>query len=149
LQLDAFFSFKMPETYINLPGFKLDTPESEKSKIDVVKEQLPKVIVSISKREQGNFDELKGGAPFLKSYILKPLFYGLLISDKPFNVNDSCNGCGKCAKECPLHNINMVDGKPRWNGNCTNCMSCYHRCPNNAINFGKQTCGKGQYYFKK
>jgi heterodisulfide reductase subunit A-like polyferredoxin len=71
------------------------------------------------------------------------------ISDKPFNVNDSCNGCGKCAKECPLHNINMVDGKPRWNGNCTNCMSCYHRCPNNAINFGKQTCGKGQYYFKK
>ncbi|MBO5932424.1 MAG: flavodoxin family protein, partial [Bacteroidaceae bacterium] len=41
LKLDAFFSFKMPETYINLPGFKLDTPENEKSKIDAVKEQLP------------------------------------------------------------------------------------------------------------
>lgn len=147
--LDAFFSFKMPETYINLPGFKLDTPQSEKSKIDAVKEQLPDVITSISKRDRGNFDELKGGAPFLKSYILKPLFYGLLISDKPFNVNDSCNGCGKCAKECPLKNINMVEGRPVWNGNCTNCMSCYHHCPNNAINFGKQTCGKGQYYFNR
>lgn len=147
LKLDAFFSFKMPETYINLPGFKLDTPQSEKSKIDAVKEQLPKVITSIAKREQGNYDELKGGAPFLKSYILKPLFYGLLISDKPFNVNDNCNGCSKCAKECPLQNIEIRNGHPVWKGDCTNCMSCYHRCPNNAINFGKQTSGKGQYYF--
>ena len=34
LTLDAFFSFQMPETYINLPGFKLDTPENAERKIE-------------------------------------------------------------------------------------------------------------------
>jgi ferredoxin len=43
----------------------------------------------------------------------------------------------------------MENGRPRWNGNCTNCMSCYHRCPTNAVNFGKATLGKGQYFFGK
>jgi hypothetical protein len=28
-------------------------------------------------------------------------------------------------------------------------MSCYHRCPTNAVNFGKATLGKGQYFFGK
>ena len=147
LTLDAFFSFQMPETYINLPGFSLDTPENAKRKIDGTKESLSEVIGLIKQRAQGNYDKLRGSKTFLKSNILKPLFYGLLITDRKFTVSDQCIGCGICAKSCPLQNITMQNGRPHWNGHCTNCMSCYHRCPKNAINFGKSTQGKGQYHF--
>ena len=147
LTLDAFFSFQMPETYINRPGFKLDTPENARRKISATKTQLDETIKLIKQRSQGNFDQLKGGSSFLKSNILKPLFYGLLITDRKFTVSDACIDCGLCARNCPLQNITMENGRPKWNGHCTNCMSCYHRCPKNAINFGKASIGKGQYYF--
>ena len=149
LTLDAFFSFQMPETYVNLPGFKLDTDENALRKINGTKESLNEAVKLIKERAQGNFDKLKGGSSFLKSNILKPLFYGLLITDRKFRVSDSCIGCGICAKNCPLHNITIENDRPKWNGHCTNCMSCYHRCPKNAINFGKATLGKGQYFFKQ
>jgi len=148
LTLDAFFSFQMPETYINLPGFKLDTPENAERKIDCTRTQLEETVNLIRQRAKGNFDKLKGGSSFLKSNILKPLFYGLLITDRKFRVSDQCIGCGICAKNCPLLNITMENDRPKWNGHCTNCMSCYHRCPKNAINFGKASIGKGQYFFK-
>ena len=148
LELDAFFSFQMPETYVNLPGFKLDTPQKAESKINGTKENLKETVRLIKERANGNYDRLKGGSSFLKSNILKPLFYGLLITDRKFRVSDACIGCGICAKNCPLQNITMQNDRPKWNGHCTNCMSCYHRCPKNAINFGKASLGKGQYYFK-
>ena len=148
LTLDAFFSFQMPETYINLPGFKLDTPENAQRKIDTTRKQLDETVKLIQQHAIGNFDQLKGGSSFLKSNILKPLFYGLLITDRKFRVSDACIGCGICGKNCPLKNITMQNDRPKWNGHCTNCMSCYHRCPKNAINFGKASLGKGQYYFK-
>ncbi len=148
LTLDAFFSFQMPETYINLPGFKLDTPENAERKIESTKTQLEDTVKLIQQRACGNYDKLKGRSSFLKSNILKPLFYGLLITDRKFTVSDACIGCGICAKTCPLQNITMQNNRPHWNGHCTNCMSCYHRCPKNAINFGKASIGKGQYYFK-
>ena len=148
LQLDAFFSFQMPETYVNLPGFKLDTPENEQRKINATRASLTETVKLIHERAQGNFNKFKGGASFLKSNILKPLFYSLLITDRKFRVSDACIGCGICAKNCPLQNITMQNDRPKWNGHCTNCMSCYHRCPKNAINFGKGTLGKGQYYFR-
>lgn len=148
LTLDAFFSFQMPETYVNLPGFKLDTPENAHRKITETGENLKEAVKLIKEHTKGNFDKLKGNASFLKSNILKPLFYGLLITDRKFNISDDCIGCGICAKHCPLQNITMQNDRPKWNGHCTNCMSCYHRCPKNAINFGKGTIGKGQYYYK-
>ena len=147
LTLDAFFSFQMPETYINLPGFKLDTPENAQRKISAAERSLPETVTLIRQRAKGNFDRLKGGSAFLKSNILKPLFYALLITDRKFRVSDDCIGCGICAKNCPLQNITIENGRPRWNGHCTNCMSCYHRCPKNAINFGTATQGKGQYHY--
>lgn len=157
-QLDAAFGFVMPETYINLPGFNLDTPEKEQSKIDTVKQRLPEVSEKIIKRER-IIDVVRGKMPWFNSYVLNSLFYGLLITDKKFIVSDRCISCGLCAEVCPLGNITMTGDyanpqssvkqglRPLWHGNCTNCMACYHHCPNNAIHFGKATQGKGQYVF--
>lgn len=160
INLDAAFSFVMPETYINLKGFNLDSDESAARKIDAVRQRLPLVAQHIINRDR-LIDVVRGKAPWLNSYVTNALFYSLLITDKKFHVSDRCISCGLCAKVCPLSNITMsgdfADPKasakqglrPVWHGNCTNCMACYHHCPSNAIHFGKATQGKGQYTFEK
>ncbi|MBP5327540.1 MAG: EFR1 family ferrodoxin [Bacteroidales bacterium] len=147
-RLDAAFSFILPETYINLPGFSLDTQESEKRKKELAEERLPHVVKAIKERKK-IIDVERGKMPWFNTYVTNALFYGLLITDKKFHVSDACVKCGICEKVCPLKNITVVEGRPQWNGNCTNCMACYHHCPQNAIHFGKATIGKGQYYYDK
>ena len=71
LTLDAFFSFQMPETYINLPGFKLDTPQNAQRKIEGTKASLKDAVKLIKERAKGSFNKLKGGSSFLKSNILR------------------------------------------------------------------------------
>ena len=58
---------------------------------------------------------------------------------KKFAANDSCIGCGTCAKVCPRGNIRMEGGKPSFGGNCIGCLSCVQMCPKSAINIGKIT----------
>ena len=145
-KLDFAYSFVMPETYVNLKPFKLDTSEGERRKIDNVRHRLPEVAQRILCREKA-VEVVKGKLPWFNTYVTNALFYKLLITDKKFHVADECISCGLCERNCPLHNITMRDGHPHWGGNCTNCMSCYHRCPKNAIHFGSATLDKGQYFF--
>lgn len=144
--LDAAFSVQMPETYINLPGFELDTSEGANKKIEAAKKRIPIIANRLKNRERGVRDVIVGNMAWFKSHPIKWLFYKFLITDKPFYATDACVGCGVCAANCPVENIKIVDGRPQWQGNCITCMSCYHRCPQHAIQFGKQTRNKGQYY---
>jgi Uncharacterized Fe-S center protein len=146
-QLNAAFCIVMPETYLGMAGFKLDTPEGERNKIENAKAQLPQVIEKISQKSDGFSNVIIGSTPYLKTYLVKPLFQAFVISDKPYRVQDNCISCGKCVTSCPVHNIELKDGKPMWKHQCVGCMSCYHHCPVNAIQYGKHTLGKGQYYF--
>lgn len=147
LRLDACFCLQMPETYLAFPGFALDTPENEKRKIAKAEAELPRIAELIGRREQGRFETLRGKFPWLKTYVMQPVFYRFIIADRRFRANAQCTGCGCCERECPLHNIRMAEGRPEWQGHCTHCMSCYHHCPANAIHYGSFTEGKGQYYF--
>lgn len=38
--------------------------------------------------------------------------------DRGFRVNERCNGCGICAKVCPVHNIDLVNERPVWRHRC-------------------------------
>lgn len=82
----------------------------------------------------------------VKSTVVNPLFYQLIVHDKKFYATDQCISCGKCAAVCPLNNIHMVDGRPQWQGNCTHCMSCICECPAQAIEYGKASLGKPRYH---
>jgi formate hydrogenlyase subunit 6/NADH:ubiquinone oxidoreductase subunit I len=54
-------------------------------------------------------------------------------ADNSFSTSNQCNGCGICQIICPVDNIIIVDGKPKWLNKCENCYACYQWCPQEAI----------------
>lgn len=146
-ELSACFSLQMPETYIGMPGFKLDTEERAKEKIEAAKASVMRNIPRLINNEK--FSEMTvGGFAWLKSHLINKSFNKYATDDSKYRFTEKCISCGKCVEVCPLQNITLEDGHPKWNGHCTMCMGCYHHCPVNAIQYGKATEGKGQYYFE-
>ncbi len=157
LPLDSFISVTMPETYINLPGFRLDSKQSVRQKIELAHSNLG-LITSRLKHNAKEVKVVRGKMPLTKTYLLGPLFEKYTHSaEKHFRVREkSCISCGKCTELCPVDKIEMVNGKPTWAARtpadgwkqyCLSCMACYHNCPKNAIQYDDQTKGKGQYKF--
>ena len=144
--LSACFSVQMPETYIGMAGFKLDTPENAKLKINKANDLLKRNITRLINKEY--FSEMVvGSLAWLKTYLVNPGFNRSATDDSKYHVTEACIHCGKCVDACPLKNITLEEGRPKWHGHCTMCMGCYHHCPVNAIQYSKATAGKGQYYF--
>jgi ferredoxin len=57
----------------------------------------------------------------------------LPLMDNSFAVGEDCNGCGTCARICPVGNIRLVAERPVWQHRCEFCLACFHWCPREAI----------------
>lgn len=79
---------------------------------------------------------------------VNPVFYAVCVKAKAFTASDDCTGCGRCAQLCPMNNITLHDGRPRWGDHCTHCMACICYCPAQAIEYGKKSLGKPRYHFE-
>ena len=144
-RLDAAFSVLMPDVYVCLPGFDVDSEEERSEKLRQEEVRVREIAQCV--RERKNVRLLRRGAfAWTKTYIVRPLFNRFLLTDKYFHVDASmCISCQRCSRSCPVSNIRMADGTPRWQSHCTGCLACYHVCPHHAINFGSMTQRKGQY----
>lgn len=158
-KLDAAFSVLMPDVYVCLPGFDVDSKEECREKFEKEKEAVQLITECVKERQVVRHLK-RGPFPWTKTYILRPLFNRYLVTDKYFRVDaSSCVSCGRCQKMCPVGNIIMgtpLKGErggcldvPQWQSHCAGCLACYHACPHHAINFGNQTQKKGQYNLMK
>lgn len=145
ITLDAFWSVQMPNNYVSLPGFDVDSKEVEQKKLDACDARIESIAKLISLKDW-KFDYVSGSVPALRSLVW-PLFAKWGINVKLYHVTDACISCGKCASVCPVINIKMTDGKPAWGEVCTGCLACYHYCPTHAVQYGSLTRHKGQYHF--
>ena len=146
MTLDAAWSITMPNTYISLPGFDIDSPKVSLNKLQKALPRINDIACAIQNREKPIRDVHPGSMAGLKSYVLRPLFNKFLTGDNKFKVTEGCTHCGRCAKACPVQNITYnANGLPVWNGNCADCLACYHSCPQHAISYGPFTHSKGQY----
>ena len=160
LSLKAVCSLIMPESYVGLPGMDVDTKEKELEKKELASKQLKEFSNILEQRPHKDSNQIwgwnqliRGPTPSFFSGPVGGFFERFLITDKPFHVDSRrCVKCGICTNVCPVSDIKGGLGfEPEWlhNGKCLTCFSCYHHCPHHAIEFGKRTQKKGQYFYNK
>lgn len=142
LSVSAKFSVKMPDTWT--PIFDL----SDKSKVrrtnEAAEPQIDRIIRAVQKRASGDFMENK--APLFLAKAVYGLEYDAMRRTSHFKVEDTCIGCGLCARNCPVSAIEMREKRPVWvKDECVMCLRCLHHCPKFAIQYGKRTKRHGQY----
>lgn len=145
---EALFSLIMPNDYVLLPGFDVDTAEVAAAKLTAAPERLWQISGTIGERRTGVMDVHEGSWPALRTRLVFPLFRKWGVNPGRWQVSQACVSCGRCARVCPVGNIVMkgTPAHPVWGKHCQSCCACFHICPARAIDYGTFTRGKGQYY---
>ncbi|MCM1319098.1 MAG: 4Fe-4S dicluster domain-containing protein [Muribaculaceae bacterium] len=138
-------SLIMPNTYVLLPGFDVDTPQVAEDKLKRAPDRLREIAKMVKERPENYTSVHTGSVPALRSLVY-PLFTRWGVNSAKWHVGDKCMTCGKCGQICPVGNISYDDsGRPIWHDNCLSCCACFHGCPTRAIDYGKATKNKSQY----
>ena len=59
------------------------------------------------------------------------------VNGRLFKVNKKkCIKCMKCVNNCPVKNIEYVNGKFKFHGDCLLCTRCSFNCPTDAFSIG-------------
>lgn len=150
LSLAACYSVQMPNNYVLMPGFSVDPEAVEKRKLQEAPARVVEIAARIAEktpfsRKEANLYH-RGPLPWLKSYVVYPLFTNFAAGKNSFYATEACISCGLCERVCPTDTIRLSDeGRPVWADTCVQCVACIHRCPVRAIEYGKATQKKGRY----
>jgi ferredoxin/flavodoxin len=153
------FNVNMPE---NMAAPKYNNPPMRQRMFDAWRKSADDVCARVNAGRKGRLDTpniLMGKSYALVKIFMPPLLplfkpvarktlaaqsgsaaksYEELLPhlDGSFRVSDACTGCGACAKICPVGNIEIAGGAPRWLHRCEMCLACAQWCPNGAIACG-------------
>lgn len=144
-RLNAGFHIEMISSYIPLSDIP-PTAKLEKRLMDA-DQKIQKIAEDI-KNKQNKIDPEYLWLPSraMNAYWREKR---IIQAHQKFSVSSSCISCGCCEKICPVDNINLVHGKPKWQRNCQECLACLHFCPKGSIEFGNRTADRKRYHHPK
>ena len=131
-------AFDMPSNWMSLhPGFKEKNARAIINRTEVKADMFAeKILAGKNHLLHGNsISECIWGVilfPISVPYI----FLGRFGLAKIFFSNSNCNGCGACARNCPVGAIKMkgtTNPRPFWTLKCESCMRCMGYCPLQAV----------------
>ena len=141
------WSLTMPSNYII--GYDADPPEVQQQQILAARNKIPQIAKAIMQGSSA-YDVPEGPASGLRTTLIRPMFNAFARRTKPFFATDACNGCGLCARICPIGAIRLENGRPQWIAkHCTQCLGCINRCPQEAIQYGTGTSARKRYFFRQ
>jgi ferredoxin len=142
--LNASFAIQMPGNATTV----YDVPKAEKREAMYAKEKvrIPEIAEIVKNKSAYGIDTNLGILGRLMSTATAPMMSKINLSDKSFFVDENCDGCGICAKICPVGNIKMTDKKPQWQHKCECCMACFHWCPKASIQGSAKTKIRSRYH---
>ena len=143
MSFDACFDIKMPDTWT--PIFDLSDSESVKKRLRKSNEEISELTNQIEQKVMGKHMGLT--TPYFTGKIGLAVYNRYTRNTDNLKVTESCIGCGLCARKCPVHAIEIKNGRPVWvKEQCAMCLGCLHRCPKFAIQYGNGKNRKhGQY----
>lgn len=89
------------------------------------------ILDGIRSYHKFNIPKRYGRFGLYREYLLFKL--GLMNLWRTFRVEETCNGCRKCAKACPTNSIEFKNDMPVWSSTCEQCMRCVNLCPTGSI----------------
>lgn len=143
--LEGAYSVQMPNNYILMKGFGIDTEELVNAKLAEAPARIMHIVEAILSGDKDANLYVRGGMPSVKTGLVYKLFGKYAVKKVAFRALDKCVGCGHCADVCPTKNITMQGGRPVWGNDCVQCVACIHRCPHGAIEYGTVSVGQGRY----
>lgn len=152
----AMMSVQMPNNYVAMKGFDVDSKEVETAKLAVYPARVAEIAARLEQGDgsRGVTDIVRGRFAWLKTRVVYPWFVRNAMNPRRFSASEACIGCGRCARTCPLSNITMTPShdnpkaqRPTWGSDCAGCLGCYHICSTHAIDYAHATEGKGQYRY--
>ena len=142
--LNAGYIAYMPGNYIHF--FTADTQAQQQRKQDVWARQQKQIVTAVEARQGNDYDKMSWYQQHINSGLLYRIGAMLFPRwDVLFRVDGQCNACGLCADVCPVENIEMKNGKPKWRHHCEQCLACINLCPQAAIQSSRRTPHRKRY----
>ena len=143
-KLNAGFLVTLPTNYII--GYDVDPEEKQKEYFEKAIKQVEIISKTVKSKEENITQEILQKDLSRSEEVNRDFLEKVNESDKSFYVDDNCSSCGICEKVCPVNNIELIEGKPKWQHKCQQCLACINFCPEKSIQFGKETLKTQRYH---
>jgi ferredoxin/flavodoxin len=153
VELGSGFQMPLPENYIivfNPPGIAKQEKIFNREKL-----KIKAIAQAIKTQRRIGIEKIPLAA---LTRLIMPLYYRIAgmetdskraakihHSSRKFKTDSHCTGCGLCQSVCPVGNIEMVNGRPKWQDHCEQCLACINWCPAKTVEYGDKTIKRSRY----